>query len=100
MEQPVVLAAVRTPLGKRNGALAETHPATLLGHAQRGALAATGLDPALVGQVLGGCVTQVGEQSYNITRTAWLAAGLPEQVAACTVDAQCGSAQQSLTLAT
>ncbi|HCT78821.1 MAG TPA: steroid 3-ketoacyl-CoA thiolase [Micromonosporaceae bacterium] len=99
MEQPVVLAAVRTPLGKRNGALAEIHPATLLGYAQRGALEAAGLDPAEVGQVVGGCVTQVGEQSYNITRTAWLAAGLPEQVAGSTVDAQCGSAQQALTLA-
>lgn len=94
-----MLAAVRTPLGKRNGALAEIHPATLLGYAQRGALEAAGLDPAEVGQVVGGCVTQVGEQSYNITRTAWLAAGLPEQVAGSTVDAQCGSAQQALTLA-
>jgi acetyl-CoA C-acetyltransferase len=100
MEQPVVLAAVRTPIGRRNGALAGLHPATLLGYAQKGALAAAGINPAEVGQVIGGCVTQVGEQSYNIARTAWLAAGLPQQVAATTVDAQCGSAQQAFTLAT
>jgi acetyl-CoA C-acetyltransferase len=100
MEQPVMLAAVRTPIGRRGGALSGIHPAILLGHAQRGALDAAGLDAAAVGQVVGGCVTQVGEQSYNITRTAWLAAGMPEQVAASTVDAQCGSAQQALTLAT
>ncbi len=99
MEQPVVLAAVRTPIGRRGGDLAGVHPATLLGHAQRGALDAAGLDPGAVGQVIGGCVTQVGEQSYNIARTAWLAAGLPEHVAATTVDAQCGSAQQALTMA-
>jgi acetyl-CoA C-acetyltransferase len=100
MEQPVVLAAVRTPVGRRNGALAGLHPATLLGYAQKGALAAAGIDPAEVGQVIGGCVTQVGEQSYNIARTGWLAAGLPQSVAATTVDAQCGSAQQAFTLAT
>jgi acetyl-CoA C-acetyltransferase len=99
MEQPVVLAAVRTPVGRRNGALAGLHPATLLGFAQAGALAAARIDPAEVGQVVGGCVTQVGEQSYNIARTAWLAAGLPQSVAATTVDAQCGSAQQAFTLA-
>jgi acetyl-CoA C-acetyltransferase len=99
MEQVLVLAAVRTPVGRRGGALAGLHPASLLGHVQRGVLASAGLEPSAVGQVIGGCVTQVGEQSYNITRTAWLAAGLPEQVAACTVDAQCGSSQQALTLA-
>jgi acetyl-CoA C-acetyltransferase len=91
---------MRTPVGRRNGALAGLHPATLLGYAQKGALAAAGIDPGEVGQVIGGCVTQVGEQSYNIARTAWLAAGLPLSVAATTVDAQCGSSQQAFTLAT
>jgi acetyl-CoA C-acetyltransferase len=100
MEQPVVLSAVRTPIGRRGGALSGVHPAVLLGQVQRAALDAAGVDPGAVGQVVGGCVTQVGEQAYNIARTAWLAAGLPEQVAATTVDAQCGSAQQALTLAT
>ncbi|HEX4251689.1 MAG TPA: acetyl-CoA C-acyltransferase [Pseudonocardia sp.] len=99
MDQSVIVSAVRTPLGRRGKGLSEIHPATLLGTVQRAAVEAAGVDPASVGQVIGGCVAQVGEQSFNVTRTAWLAAGLPESVAASTVDAQCGSSQQALTLA-
>jgi acetyl-CoA C-acetyltransferase len=95
----VIVSAVRTPLGRRGKGLSQIHPATLLGAVQRAALEAAGVDPASVGQVIGGCVAQVGEQSFNLTRTAWLAEGLPESVAASTVDAQCGSSQQALTLA-
>ena len=93
--QPVIVAAARTPIGKRNGRLSGLHAAQLLGAAQRAVLAQCGLDPALVEQVAGGCVTQFGEQSNNVTRTAWLSAGLPWQTAAFSVDAQCGSAQQA-----
>jgi acetyl-CoA C-acetyltransferase len=96
----VIVDAVRTPVGKRNGGLAGVHPAELLGQVQRAIVERTGIDPAEVDQVVGGCVSQVGEQSFNITRTAWLAAGLPISVAATTVDTQCGSSQQATNLAT
>ncbi|MGQ0466986.1 MAG: acetyl-CoA C-acyltransferase [Sporichthyaceae bacterium] len=99
MEHPVVVGAVRTPIGRRNGALSAIHPARLLGTVQRAALAAAGIDPSEVAQVLGGTVAQVGEQSFNLARTAWLAEGLPACVPATTVDAQCGSSQQAFTLA-
>lgn len=99
-QSPVVIDAVRTPLGKRGKGLSRVHPVTLLGHAQRAVVEAAGIDPAEIDQVVGGCVAQVGEQAFNLTRTAWLAAGLPETVAASTVDAQCGSSQQALTFAT
>jgi acetyl-CoA C-acetyltransferase len=95
----VIVEAVRSPLGRRNGALASVHPADLLGTVQREVLARAGVDPAAVGQVVGGCVSQVGEQTFNIARTAWLAAGLPLEVAATTVDSQCGSSQQATNLA-
>ncbi|WP_445189968.1 acetyl-CoA C-acyltransferase [Pseudonocardia sp. Cha107L01] len=99
MEQSVIVSAVRSPLGRRGKGLSQIHPATLLGRVQRAALEKAGVDPASVGQVIGGCVAQVGEQSFNLARTAWLSEGLPESVAATTVDAQCGSSQQALTLA-
>src|SRR3984893_16270604 len=99
MEQVLVVDAVRTPLGRRNGALAGIHPARLLGGVLTELLARTGVEGGQVQQVITGCVGQVGEQSFNIGRTAWLAAGLPEQVAATTVDAQCGYSQQAFTLA-
>jgi acetyl-CoA C-acetyltransferase len=95
----VVTSAVRTPLGKRNGALSEVHPTLLLGPVQRLALNRAGVEPVEVDQVIGGTVAQVGEQSFNVARTAWLAEGLPPSVAATTADAQCGSSQQSFTLA-
>ena len=99
-QNPVVIVdAVRTPIGRRNGGLSTLHPGELLGIAQKGIIERTGLDPALVEQVVGGCVSQVGEQSFNVTRTAWLAAGLPLTTAATTVDTQCGSSQQATGLA-
>ncbi|GAB0106026.1 steroid 3-ketoacyl-CoA thiolase [Nocardia sp. JMUB6875] len=95
MGTPVIVEAARTPIGKRNGWLAGLHAAELLGAAQQGVLERAELDPALVEQVIGGCVMQVGEQGNNVTRTAWLHAGLPWQTGAVTIDNQCGSAQQA-----
>ncbi len=99
MAEVVVVEAVRTPTGRRNGALSEQHPLDLLGLVQREVLSRAGVDPASIGQVVGGCVGQVGAQAMNITRNAWLAAGLPIEVAATTVDSQCGSSQQAASLA-
>jgi len=95
MGSPVIVAAARTPIGRRRGVLSGLHAAEILGVALRGVLDRAELDPALVEQVIGGCVTQAGEQSSNITRTGWLHAGLPEATGATTVDCQCGSAQQA-----
>jgi acetyl-CoA C-acetyltransferase len=95
----VIVEAVRSPLGKRNGGLSQIHPAELLGAVQVAAIERAGIDPLQVGQVVGGCVGQVGPQTFNIARTAWLTAGLPLEVAATTVDAQCGSSQQATNLA-
>src|SRR5579864_3241312 len=95
MASAVIVEAVRTPVGKRGGVLAGVHPAELLGGVQTALLDRAGLPPAEVEQVAGGCVTQAGEQSNNITRTAWLHAGLPQQAGCLTLDAQCGSAQQA-----
>jgi acetyl-CoA C-acetyltransferase len=92
---PVIVDAVRTPIGKRGGWLSGLHPAELLGAAQSALLDRAGVDPALVEQAIGGCVTQGGEQSNNVTRTAWLHAGLPYTTGCVTIDAQCGSAQHS-----
>jgi acetyl-CoA C-acetyltransferase len=100
MSNVVIVDAVRTPIGRRNGGLATVHPAILLGEVQKALVERTGIDPAEVGQVVGGCVSQVGEQSFNIARMAWLSAGLPMSVAATTVDTQCGSSQQATNLAT
>ena len=95
MGTAVIAGAVRTPIGKRGGALSGLHAAEILGSAQTALLDRAGIDPELVEQVAGGCVTQAGEQASNITRTAWLHAGLPQQTGCFTVDAQCGSAQQA-----
>jgi len=95
----VVISAVRTPLGRRNGGLSTVHPADLLGTVQRAALDQAGIDPSTIGQVIGGCVSQTGEQTFDIARTAWLGAGLPLSVPATTVDAQCGSSQQATNFA-
>lgn len=95
----VIVEAVRSPLGKRNGGLATMHPADLLSAVQQALVHRSGIDPAVVGQLVGGCVSQVGEQTFNIARTAWLSAGYPMTVAATTVDAQCGSSQQATNLA-
>ena len=95
MPEVVIIDAVRTPVGRRNGALSGVHPADLLGTALTALVARTGIDPAVVGQLVSGCVSQVGEQSFNIARTAWLGQGLPYEVAATTLDCQCGSSQQA-----
>jgi len=99
-ESVVIIDAVRTPIGRRGGGLSTMHPADLLGVAQKALVERSGIDPSAIEQVVGGCVSQVGEQSFNVTRTAWLAAGLPLSTAATTVDTQCGSSQQATNLAT
>lgn len=93
---PVIVEAARTPIGRRRGALSGVHPATLLGVAQREVLARSGIAAGSVGQVVGGCVTQAGEQSNNVTRQAWLHAGLPYGTASTTIDCACGSSQQAV----
>jgi acetyl-CoA C-acetyltransferase len=95
MGKPVIVEAGRTALQKRNGPFADVHAAHLLGHVQRGVVERAGVDPASIGQIVGGCVTQAGEQASNVTRTAWLAQEFPYEVAATTVDCQCGSSQQA-----
>jgi len=93
--RPVIVEAVRTPLGRRRGGLAGLHAGELLGASQRAVLDRSGTDPRLVDQVIGGCVTQAGEQSNDMVRRAWLHAGLPQRAGATTIDAQCGSAQHA-----
>jgi acetyl-CoA C-acetyltransferase len=94
----VIVEAVRTPVGRRRGGLASVHSADLLATALASLIERTGIEPVLVDQVIGGCVSQIGMQSFNVTRTAWLTAGLPASTAASTVDAQCGSSQQATNL--
>src|SRR5215510_11844883 len=100
MSEVVIVEAVRTPIGRRNGGLSTVHPAELLATTLTELISRTGIDPAAVGQVVTGCVSQVGEQSFNVGRTAWLSAGLPLTTAATTVDTQCGSSQQATNVAT
>ena len=95
MGTAVIVEAVRTPIGRRGGTLSGLHAAEILGAAQAALPDRAGLDPAVIEQVAGGCVTQAGEQSNNITRTAWLHAGLPYAAGCLTLDAQCGSAQHA-----
>lgn len=98
MNNAVIVDGVRSPFGKRNGALAGLHPAQLLGQVQQGLVNRLGVEPALTEQVIGGCVTQAGEQSNNITRNAWFSQGLPAEVPSTTVDCACGSSLQSVHL--
>jgi acetyl-CoA C-acetyltransferase len=91
-----IAGAVRTPIGKRNGGLAAIHPADLGAHVLRELIDRTGVDPAAVEDVIMGCVSQVGPQTMDIARTAWLSAGLPESVPGVTIDRQCGSSQQAV----
>ncbi len=95
MPKPVIVEAVRTPIGKRNGWMSGFHATELLALSQRGVIEKAGIDPKEVEQIVGGCVTKAGEQSFNITRNAWLAAGMPYETAGTTVDCQCGSSQQA-----
>ena len=99
MREVVIVDAVRSPLGKRRGAMSARHSIDLLASVQQALFDRSGVDPTEVGQVEGGCVGQVGMQTMNVTRNAWLRAGLPLEVAASTVDAQCGSSQQATNLA-
>ena len=95
MPEPVIVGAARTPIGKRNGWLAGLHPAELLALSLNEVIRRAGIEPALVEQVIGGCVTQAGEQSNNVTRNAWLVSGNGFGVGSTTVDSQCGSGQQA-----
>lgn len=99
MQEVFIIEALRSAIGKRKGGFAGIHPADLLGGVQRAAIERSGIDPQAVGQLIGGCVSQVGEQSFNIARTAWLAQGFPMEVPATTIDSQCGSSQQATSLA-
>jgi acetyl-CoA C-acetyltransferase len=91
-----IVDAVRTPVGKRNGGLAKVHPADLAAHVLRELMTRTGVDPSAVEDVIMGCVSQIGPQAIDISRTAWLSAGLPESVPGVTIDRQCGSSQQAV----
>jgi acetyl-CoA C-acetyltransferase len=95
----VIVNAIRSAVGRRNGTLTHTHPNELLGSVLRQLVERNGIDPMTVGQVIGGCVGQVGAQASNVIRNAWLTAGLPLEIPATTANVQCGSAQQSTTLA-
>ncbi len=96
MREVVIVEAVRTPVGKRNGALKDTHPVVLAAMALRELVGRAGIDPTAVEDVVMGCVSQVGEQGLNIARNAVLQAGFPVEVPATTVDRQCGSGQQAI----
>jgi acetyl-CoA acyltransferase len=96
MRDAVVVEAVRTPVGKRGGALSGVHPADLSAHVLGALAERSGIDPGVVDDVIWGCVSQVGEQTFDIAHTAALAAGWPETVTGVTVDRQCGSSQQSV----
>jgi acetyl-CoA acyltransferase len=96
MRDAVIVAAVRTPVGKRNGGLSGVHPADLSARVLSGLEERAGIDPALVDDVVWGCVSQIGEQSFDIARSAVLGAGWPESVTGVTVDRQCGSSQQAV----
>jgi acetyl-CoA C-acetyltransferase len=95
MGRPVIVEAVRTPIGKRNGWLSEMKAPEILRAAQVEVIDRAGIQPEVVQEIIGGCVTQAGEQGSNVTRNAWLGTGLTYEVACTTVDAQCGSAQQA-----
>ncbi len=95
MTSAVLVEAVRTPLGKRNGRLKEWHPVDLAAETLKAVIDRSGIDPGIVDDVIMGCVMQVGEQGVNIARNAVLAAGWPEEVPGTTIDRQCGSSQQA-----
>jgi len=96
MRDAVIVEAVRTPVGKRNGGLSGVHPVELSAHILKSLAQRSGIDPVVVDDVVWGCVSQVGEQTLDIARTAVLAAGWPETVTGVTVDRQCGSSQQAV----
>jgi acetyl-CoA C-acetyltransferase len=96
MSDAYIVSAVRTPVGRRKGSLSQVHPADLAGHVLKAAVERAGVAADLVEDVILGCVDQLGAQSTNVARTAWLAAGLPEHVPGTTIDRQCGSSQQAV----
>src|SRR5207237_8917163 len=96
VREPVIVDVVRTAFGKRNGALRNWHPTDLLGFALKGLVDRTGVDPEIVDDVVGGCITQPGEQGCNVTRNGWGAPGLPWRVPAATVDRQRRSSPRAL----
>ncbi len=96
MADAYIAGAVRTPVGKRNGGLSAVHPADLAAQVLAELISRTGADPAAVDDVIMGCVSQIGPQTLDIARTAWLSAGLPESVPGVTIDRQCGSSQQAV----
>lgn len=99
MRDVVIVAAGRSPIGKKKGALSAAHPTELLGQVLIEVLNRAGVAPSAVGQVVGGCINKVGAQAMNVTRTAWLTAGGPDEVACSTIDSQCGSSQFAVNLA-
>ena len=96
MPEAFIVGAVRTPVGKRGGGLSAIHPSDLGAHVLVSLLDSTGVDPAAIDDVIFGCVSQIGAQTFNIARTSWLGAGFPESVPGTTVDRQCGSSLQAL----
>ncbi|MDQ1704052.1 MAG: acetyl-CoA acyltransferase, partial [Frankiaceae bacterium] len=96
MRDAVIVDAVRTPVGRRNGAYKDVHPVDLSAHILGALVERTGIDPAVVEDVIWGTVSQVGEQALNVARNAVLGAGWPESVPGTTVDRQCGSSQQAV----
>jgi acetyl-CoA acyltransferase len=96
MRDAVIVDAVRTPVGRRNGAYAQVHPVDLSAHILNALVERTGIDPAVVDDVVWGVVGQVGAQAFNVGRNAVLAAGWPESVPGTTLDRQCGSSQQAV----
>jgi acetyl-CoA acyltransferase len=96
MREAVIIEAVRTPIGKRNGSLKDFHPVDLLAEALKEVVSRAGVDPAQIEDNITGCVSQIGEQSLNVGRNGWLAAGFPETIPSTTVDRQCGSSQQAI----
>src|SRR5258706_4237692 len=99
MHEVFIVEAARSPIGRRKGGLSGLHPADLLGAVQKACVERTKIAPGGIGQVIGGCVSQVGEEAFNPARPAWLSQGLPLEVPATTIDSQCGSSQQATTLA-
>src|SRR5437879_13069035 len=96
IREAVIVEAVRTPIGKRDGSLKDIHPVDLLAEVLKEAVTRARVDPGEIEDNITGCVSQVGEQSLNVGRNGWLAAGFPETIPATTVDRQCGSSQQSI----
>ncbi|HEY1626929.1 MAG TPA: acetyl-CoA C-acetyltransferase [Streptosporangiaceae bacterium] len=96
MAEAYIAGAIRTAIGRRNGGLSGVHPVDLAAHSLRALIERTGIDPAAVDDVIMGCVSQIGPQTFDIARNAWLSAGLPESVPGVTVDRQCGSSQQAV----